>query len=260
MLLDHFYSKKFGYLGLVFVTYCSKSKTNIKSGTPRELYNSQRIKSFFNRFPRKRYILSHKHGVVYEDQQIDNYELNHFVNYKKCVKTVNQLLGTKKVLFYSPRALVEKTWRKLLDDAKINYIVIRSYKKLPNLNLHKKIERKFKLYNLNKIEIIFFIVLTLLLIIPYSAFKTLLTSSPNNYNSNYDSYVSFQLSYIVGLFIMLGLIWFFIIYDIRCLRKKPDFRVSYEELNSFYKLQLENELTTNELSNKMLEYYTKYNY
>ena len=58
----------------IYVTYCSKTKNEkLTFGTPGQLYQSQRVQSFFKRFPSPRAILSYKYGIVGENEIIDNY-------------------------------------------------------------------------------------------------------------------------------------------------------------------------------------------
>ncbi len=112
-----------------YVTYCSRTKSELKRGTPELLYQSDRVKCFFKYFPKPRAILSYKYGIIFENEVIDNYEQKGFgQNYRDCVLKVEQVLKNYEVVFYSPRALVEKPWIKLLDDAGIYYIIIRRWK------------------------------------------------------------------------------------------------------------------------------------
>ena len=119
---------------IIVLTYCARSKTDLKFGTPEELYNSQRIKSFFKRFNTKKAILSYKYGLIGENEIIENYEQAEFgKNYPVlCAVVFNKLIRENcDVYFYSPREIVEKPWIKLLNDSGIDYKVIRSYKDLP---------------------------------------------------------------------------------------------------------------------------------
>ena len=115
---------------IIYVTSCSKVKTGIKKGTPSQLYSGWRIKSFFNRFPSPRAILSHKHGIVLETEIVNNYDFTEFVNIEELAKKVNKVVGDRFVIFYSPRELTEKQWIDFLDLSGVVYCVMRSYKHL----------------------------------------------------------------------------------------------------------------------------------
>lgn len=116
----------------VVITYCAKSKSDLKAGFPFQLYTSQRMKTFFSRFAEmKRMILSYKYGIIEEDRIVDNYEQSKFgENYPALCAVVKVKLTGKYVLFYSPRKLTEGPWIKLLEDANINYRIVRSYKEV----------------------------------------------------------------------------------------------------------------------------------
>jgi len=94
------------------------------------VHAGQRIDSFFNRFPSPRAILSHKHGIVLENEIVDNYDNVKFVNIKELAKVVKKKVGNRFVIFYSPRELTEKQWIDFLDLSGVSYCVMRSYKEL----------------------------------------------------------------------------------------------------------------------------------
>lgn len=112
----------------LYVTYCARTK--VQRGKPRQLYGGQRIKSFFNRFPSPRAILSHKHGIVLENEIVDQYDVKQFENIEELAKKVKRVVNGNLVIFYSPRELTEKQWIDFLDLSEVKYKVIRSYKEL----------------------------------------------------------------------------------------------------------------------------------
>jgi len=115
---------------ILYVTFCARTKTQVKRGTPVEIYAGQRIKSFFDRFPSPRAILSHKHGIVLEHEIVDQYDENNFDDTERLAKVVKKKVGNRFVIFYSPRELTEKQWIDFLDLSGVSYCVMRSYKEL----------------------------------------------------------------------------------------------------------------------------------
>lgn len=115
---------------IIYVTYCSRTKTDVKRGYPVEIYSGQRIKTFFNKFRSPRAILSHKHGIVLEDEIVDSYNSKKFENIKQLAKKLKRVVGNRFVVFYSPRKLTEKEWIDFLDLSEVSYCVMRSYKEL----------------------------------------------------------------------------------------------------------------------------------
>lgn len=115
---------------LLLVTYCCKSKNPIPHGIPQELYDSNRLIAFFNRsrsgMPRA--ILSYKYGLIPEDNVIDNYNLSKFHDINYLAFVVKQLVGDRRVIFYSPRKIVEKGWLRLLELAEVEFCIIRTMK------------------------------------------------------------------------------------------------------------------------------------
>jgi len=111
----------------LYVTYCSRTKSNLEKGKPQQLYQCQRIKSFFSRAPPgKRAILSYRYGIVPESRIIPNYDQETFTDIDKAAKRVRKVVGNKEVIFYSPRELTETPWIKLLEKSGVNYRVVRS--------------------------------------------------------------------------------------------------------------------------------------
>jgi len=115
---------------ILYVTYCSKVKSDIKRGYPHQIYSGRRVKSFFYHFPPPRAILSHKHGIVLETEKIDRYDCEQFIDIERLAKKVNRIVGDRFVVFYSPRKLTEKQWIDFLELSKVPYCVVRSYKDL----------------------------------------------------------------------------------------------------------------------------------
>lgn len=117
----------------LYATYCSRTKSDLKEGTPEELYISKRIKAFFKYAPVPRAILSYKYGIVYETEIIDNYEQKTWdqetiINFQKRRKD-----GYMVVWF--PRQLEEKPWISLLNQIRyFSYDIIRKIKNDPVRN------------------------------------------------------------------------------------------------------------------------------
>ena len=99
----------------------------------------QRRKVFKTYFPEPKGYLSHKYGFIWSNSIIENYDQAKFENRELIKHRIKIHLKGKQVVFYSTRTrLPPKEWRLLLEELKIPYITINSYKELPLTNLNEK--------------------------------------------------------------------------------------------------------------------------
>ncbi|MHA1869038.1 MAG: DUF6884 domain-containing protein [Candidatus Heimdallarchaeaceae archaeon] len=133
-------------MNIIYVTYCSGKKYDIKYGKPKELYNSRRIQTFIKvcELMKQRYgILSGKYGLVFDNEIIKNYDVYiGDLNNEKLLELANiteKKLKEKKigkVIFYEPNPQRSKKYRKILEYGNITFETIKKVKEIkPKINL-----------------------------------------------------------------------------------------------------------------------------
>lgn len=110
---------------LLFITHCSKKKSNISKGMPEKLYSATFLQRFISRCKNERVnwaILSDKHGLVFPDSEIENYELspdkvmkNKEMTLKLYSQVKSQLKGYN-ILFYHNPGRFHPFYKKLANE------------------------------------------------------------------------------------------------------------------------------------------------